>query len=113
MNDRYEPLLNLLIQLRQPQLSRTLNEARLSDALSEALAPLPASVLADVAEAFRSLETDRQELEDFKAARQSSDLFLREYQRYIQIAARRRAEEVAENPFRLRGDHAPAARGPI
>ncbi len=94
LGDRYEALLNLLIQLRQPQLSRTLNEERLSTALSQALPPLPESVLADVAEAFRSLETDRQELNDFKAARDSASLFLREYQRYVQIAARRRAEEV-------------------
>ena len=59
LGDRYEALLNLLIQLRQPQLSRTLNEDRLSNALSQALPPLPEAVLADVAEAFRSLETDR------------------------------------------------------
>jgi uncharacterized protein (TIGR02680 family) len=96
LGDRYEALLNLLIQLRQPQLSRTLNEDRLSNALSQALPPLPEAVLADVAEAFRSLETDRQELADFRAARDSAELFLKEYQRYIQIAARRRAEEVRQ-----------------
>jgi len=94
LGDRYDALLNLLIQLRQPQLSRTLNEQRLSDALSQALAPLPESVLGDVAEAFRSLEADRQELNDFIAARDSAERFLKEYRRYIQIAARRRAEEV-------------------
>lgn len=94
LGDRYEALLNLLIQLRQPQLSRTLNEERLSNALSQALPPLPDVVLADVAEAFRSLETDRHELTDFRAAGDSADLFLKEYQRYVQIAARRRAEEV-------------------
>jgi uncharacterized protein (TIGR02680 family) len=94
LGDRYDALVNLLIQLRQPQLSRTLNEQRLSDALSQALPPLPDSVLGDVAEAFRSLEADRQELNDFVAARDSAELFLKEYRRYIQIAARRRAEEV-------------------
>ena len=94
LGDRYEALINLLIQLRQPQLSRTLNEARLSEALSQALPPLPEAVLGDVAEAFRSLEADRQELNDFKAARDSAELFLKEYGRYIQIAACRRAEDV-------------------
>ena len=68
LGDRYEALLNLLIQLRQPQLSRKLDEDRLSNALSQALPPLPDAVLGDVAEAFRSLETDRTELENFKAA---------------------------------------------
>jgi hypothetical protein len=62
--------------------------------LSQALPPLPDSVLGDVAEAFRSLEADRQELNDFIAARDSAERFLKEYRRYIQIAARRRAEEV-------------------
>ena len=94
LGDRYDALINLLIQLRQPQLSRTLNEERLSNALSQALPPLPDAVLGDVAEAFRSLETDRSELTDFKAARDSAELFLKEYQRYVQIAARRRAEEL-------------------
>jgi uncharacterized protein (TIGR02680 family) len=94
LGDRYEALVNLLIQLRQPQLSRTLNEQRLSDALSQALPPLPESVLGDVAEAFRSLEADRQELGDLMVARDSAERFLKEYRRYIQIAARRRAEEV-------------------
>src|SRR5206468_2789853 len=60
----------------------------------QALPPLPDTVLADVAEAFRSLETDRQELADFRAARDSAELFLKEYQRYVQIAARRRADDV-------------------
>src|SRR6185436_1961474 len=94
LGDRYEGLLNLLIQLRQPQLSRKLDEDRLSSALSQAVPPLPDAVLADVAEAFRSLETDRQELADFRAAHDSAELFLKEYQRYVQIAARRRAEDV-------------------
>jgi uncharacterized protein (TIGR02680 family) len=94
LGDRYDALLNLLIQLRQPQLSRKLEEDRLSNALSQALPPLPDAVLGDVAEAFRSLETDRSELENFKAARDSAELFLKEYKRYVQIAARRRAEDV-------------------
>jgi len=94
LGDRYDTLLNLLIQLRQPQLSRKLNEQALSDALSMALPPLPENVLGDVAEAFRSLENDRQELTDFIAARESSSTFLVEYRRYIQIATRRRADAV-------------------
>lgn len=91
---RYSALVSLLIQLRQPQLSRQLDEKRLSAALSEALRPLPGSVVADVAEAFRSLESDRATLDAFGAARRGADTFLGEYRRYAQIAARRRAERV-------------------
>ncbi len=91
---RYEALVNLLIQLRQPQLSRRLDEQKLSGALSEALAPLASHVIADVAESFRSLEDYRTALESYRAARRGTEVFLREYQVYGQIAARRRAEDV-------------------
>jgi uncharacterized protein (TIGR02680 family) len=94
LGGRYDSLLSLLIQLRQPQLTRKLDERTLSDALNQSLPPLPESVLGDVADAFRSLENDRQELDDLIAARDGSEVFLVEYQRYIRIAARRRAEEV-------------------
>lgn len=96
LGDRYDALLNLLIQLRQPQLSRKLDEQKLSNALSQALAPLSERVLGDVAEAFRSLESDRDELNNFVAARDAADLFLKDYRRYTQIAARRRARDLRE-----------------
>ncbi len=91
---RYEALVNLLIQLRQPQLSRKLDEAKLSSALSEALPPPDAQILADVADSFRSLEEDRQTLADLRAASRGVDAFLVGYRRYARIAARRRAEGV-------------------
>ena len=43
---RYEALVDLLVQLRRPQLSRELDESLLSEALSEALPPLPSAVIA-------------------------------------------------------------------
>src|SRR5262249_632702 len=47
---RYASLLNLLIQLRRPQLTRQLDENELSAALSEALPPLSSAIIANVAE---------------------------------------------------------------
>ena len=91
---RYEALVNLLIQLRQPQLSRQLDEARLSEALSQALPPLAPNLIADVADAFRALEADRDALEGFRSASRAVEQFLAEYRRYAQIAARRRASAV-------------------
>ena len=91
---RYSALVDLLIQLRQPQLSRQLDEERLSDALSEALPPVSQVILADVAEAFRSLEEDRRLLRGFEEARKGVERFLEEYRRYARIAARRRADGV-------------------
>ncbi len=91
---RYEALVDLLIQLRQPQLSRKLDAAKLSAALSQALPPLDRSILADIAESFRSLELDRTALDALRAAADGADAFLRGYRRYAQIATRRRAESV-------------------
>jgi uncharacterized protein (TIGR02680 family) len=94
LGDRYESLLRLLILLRQPKLTRALNEQEISKALGDALPPLPQNVLNEVAEAFRTLDADRRELDDFTAALDSTQDFLSEYRQYVQIAARRRAEGV-------------------
>lgn len=94
LGTRYDTLVELLIRLRQPKLSRTLDEQQLSDALSEALPPIAEKVLGDVAEAFGTLETERRRVEDFKSAHEGVEEFLAEYRSYVQIAARRRAEAV-------------------
>ncbi len=93
---QYAALVGLLIQLRKPQLSRQLDERVLSAALGEALRPLPGDVIADVAEAFRALESDRTILDSFVAARTGADRFLAEYRRYTQIVARRSAAGVRD-----------------
>lgn len=91
---RYEALVNLLIQLRKPQLSREFNEDFLSSALSEALPPLDPAVLQVIAEAYRGLDHDRSELENFSAGRAALAEFLTEYSAYAKVASRRRAREV-------------------
>jgi uncharacterized protein (TIGR02680 family) len=93
---RYGALVDLLVQLRQPQLSRHLDERRLSEALSEALPPVAPAIVADVAESFRSLEADRAALETFQAASRGVDQFLDGYRRYARVAARRRANDVRQ-----------------
>src|SRR5207302_5269127 len=59
----------------------------------EALPPLDQAVVADVAEAFRSLEEDRDALAAMSEAHKGADSFLTHYRRYAQTAARRRAAE--------------------
>jgi uncharacterized protein (TIGR02680 family) len=88
---RYGALLDLLIKVRAPQLSKRPNERALSDALTGALAPLDQALIADVAEAFRGLEEDRDALIAMVEARNAADRYLDTYRHYARIACRRRA----------------------
>ncbi|MFD1536587.1 TIGR02680 family protein [Nonomuraea guangzhouensis] len=88
---RYEALVNLLIQLRQPQLSKKPDEKLLSRALTEALPPLSPALIATVAEAFRGLDEERDALRGLEEARAAASAFLTYYRRYATIAAKRKA----------------------
>jgi uncharacterized protein (TIGR02680 family) len=88
---RYETLINLLIQLRQPQLSKKPDERLLSRALTEALPPLSPGLVTTVAEAFRGLDEEREALRVLAEARGAATEFLRHYRKYAQVAAKRKA----------------------
>ena len=88
---RYEALVNLLIQLRQPQLSKKPDEKLLSRALTESLPPLSPSLVTTVADAFRGLDEERDALRSLDEARQAAADFLRYYSRYAMVAAKRKA----------------------
>ncbi|MCF6354674.1 MAG: TIGR02680 family protein [Candidatus Polarisedimenticolaceae bacterium] len=92
--ERYDALISLLIQLRQPQLSKRPDEKALSKALTEALPPIDPGILSDVADAFRNLEAERQELEGLRQTGQAVDEFRRHYRQYARVAGRRRAAVV-------------------
>ena len=88
---RYEALINLLIQLRQPQLSKKPDEKLLSRALTDALPPLSPGLVTTVAEAFRGLDEERDALRALEETRTAATEFLRHYRRYAQVAAKRKA----------------------
>jgi uncharacterized protein (TIGR02680 family) len=88
---RYEALVNLLIQLRQPQLSKKPDEKLLSRALTEALPPLSPGLVTTVADAFRGLDEERDALRSLDEAREAAAGFLRHYSRYAMVAAKRKA----------------------
>lgn len=79
---RYAALMDTLVQLRQPQLSKKPDESKLSDALTEALPPLSAELLTDVADALNQLEEYRRELQDYEALAKAVGQFTQRYQRY-------------------------------
>ncbi len=91
LGGRYEALVSLLIQLRQPQLSKRPDERLLSRALTEALPPLDDNLVTQVADAFRSLDDERETLRGLVEAKRAADDFLGTYRRYARIAAKRKA----------------------
>jgi uncharacterized protein (TIGR02680 family) len=94
--ERYDALVDTLIQLRQPQLSKSPDERRLSEALTQALPPLDRAALEDVAEAMSELDDIRRDLEEIEAMRKAISSFGARYKRYAQIATRRRARTLRQ-----------------
>jgi uncharacterized protein (TIGR02680 family) len=94
--ERYDALVDTLIQLRQPQLSKDPDEARLSDALTHSLRPLDRAALEDVAEAMSELTDLRRDLAEIEAMRKAIGAFGTRYRRYAQIATRRRARTLRQ-----------------
>lgn len=94
LGPRYGALIDLLLRLRRPQLTRKLDENELPEALSEALPTLAAAIVDEVAESFRGLQADKDTLRDFTAARDAVAQFLREYAAYLRIVIRRRAADL-------------------
>jgi uncharacterized protein (TIGR02680 family) len=89
--ERYEALVGLLIQLRQPQLSKKPDEKLLSRALTESLPPLDPALIGEVAEAFRGLDEERHALQALAEASGAAAAFLGHYRRYARVAAKRQA----------------------
>ena len=94
--ERYDALVDTLIQLRQPQLSKNPDEGRLSEALTHALRPLDRAALEDVAEAMSELADIRRDLEEIEAMRKAIGSFGIRYRRYAQVATRRRARTLRQ-----------------
>jgi uncharacterized protein (TIGR02680 family) len=93
---RYDALMDTLIQLRQPQLSRKPDETALSNALTEALPPLAPELLGDVAEALGQLEEDRRQLEEYQALAKAVAQFDQRYRIYAGTQSRRQARTLRQ-----------------
>ncbi|MDQ6435228.1 TIGR02680 family protein [Mesorhizobium sp. LHD-90] len=106
---RYDALMDTLIQLRQPQLSRKPDETALSNALTEALPPLAPELLGDVAEALGQLEEDRRQLDEYQALAKAVSRFEERYRVYAGTQTRRQARLLRQAQTEF--DNASRARG--
>jgi uncharacterized protein (TIGR02680 family) len=92
--ERYRILVDTLIQLRHPQLTKTPDETRLSNALTAALPPVAAEMIDTIAEAMSRLEEDRSQLKSYELAHAAIGKFERTYRRYAGARIRTFAREV-------------------
>ncbi len=99
--EQYGALVDALLQLRRPQLSKQLDPAELSGILTASLPPLDPSVIGALAEGFERLDRHRVEREEYQATAEGVRTFLEVYRRYAAAFARGRSLELtrAESTF--------------
>lgn len=89
LGERYDALIELLLQLRQPKLAKKLDVVELEAILREALPPLQESLLNDAADAFLELDQYRKSLESDRNALQHIQAFLKPYRDHIRRGVKR------------------------
>ncbi|MBS2028780.1 MAG: TIGR02680 family protein [Deltaproteobacteria bacterium] len=92
--DQYSALVDALLQLRRPQLSKGLDPDELSRILSASMPPLDAQVIGSLAEGFERLDRHRDEREECRSTLISVRAFLDVYRQYAAAIAKGRALEV-------------------
>jgi hypothetical protein len=92
--DQYAALIETLLQLRRPQLSKTLQPEALSRILTASLPPLEPQVIGRLAEGFQRLDRHRAERDGFAETLKAVKSFLDVYRRYVKTTAKARALEM-------------------
>lgn len=94
-DEQYAALVDTLLHLRRPQLSKSLDLEQLSGFLSASLPPLDARVIGPVAEGFERLDHHRADLEALEETLGKLRGFERVYREYARAVAKGRAQAVA------------------
>jgi len=89
--EQYSSLLDALLQLRRPQLSKLLDPAELSRILSASLPPLDTAVVGTLAEGFERLDRHRAEREELAGTLSGLRAFLDVYRGYVASFVKSRA----------------------
>jgi uncharacterized protein (TIGR02680 family) len=99
--DQYDALIETLIQLRKPQLSKQLDPAQLSDILTRSLPPLDREVVRHLAEGFARLDKHRAQRDGWKRTFEAVEAFRKVYRRYavLHVAARAQAMTGADSRY--------------
>ncbi len=99
--ERYDPLIDLLLQLRQPQLAKKLDIEQLEAALRVSLPPLKQSLLDDAAEAFRELDEYRTSLAAAQELLRAIEGFMRPYREHVRRGVLRSIKQLTTTNSRF------------
>ena len=93
-DDQYAALVEALLQLRRPQLSKQLEPEQVSRILTASLPPLEARAVAPLAEGFERLDRHRGERDEVDATLGVLRSFAAVYRTYVATVAKARAQEL-------------------
>ena len=105
--DRYEAIVRLLLSLRKPQLSQTLDPQELSARLTEALPELDRDAVLRVSSRLDQLDRMRAEAAELREVRTAVEAFAKTYRDWARAALRERGRVVIE-AVRAREEHSEA-----
>jgi Putative exonuclease SbcCD, C subunit len=103
--DRYDAIVRLLLSLRKPQLSQTLDPQELSTRLTEALPELDRDAVLRVSGRLDQLDRLRAEAAELREVRTAVATFARTYRDWARAALRERGRGLVES-VRARDQHA-------
>ncbi|MCD7765519.1 MAG: TIGR02680 family protein [Lachnospiraceae bacterium] len=95
--DEYKEMLDLLIQLRTPKLSKDFKPSVINDILSDSLQPLSDEDLRPMSEAIENMDTMNLNLKSRQEGKQAAEKICRVLDRYDRLILFEKAERLEEN----------------
>ncbi|MCM2321808.1 MAG: TIGR02680 family protein [Oligoflexia bacterium] len=95
--EQYCALIEALLELRRPQLSKRLDLPELSRVLSVSLPPLNPETIGRLAEGFERLDRLREERNQLGQTSAALETFLKVYRKYLHSVAKARASEITQS----------------
>jgi len=93
---QYDALVETLLELRRPQLSKQLQPSELSRILTASLPPLDSAVVDPLSEGFERLDADRDAREDLARTEKTVSGFLQEYRAYAAVVGKSSAQRLTQ-----------------
>lgn len=99
--DEYKEMIDLLIQLRTPKLSKDFKPSVINDILSDSLQPLSDDDLRPMSEAIENMDTMNMNLKSRQEAKQAAEKIDRVYDRYNRLVLLEKASKLERENERL------------